>query len=75
MIRYVHIGNQLCSELNQFSFYNTITESFVSLNGDFIFDNPIHFRECYKDSKCPWPLDRFLRLIPSPPPNGGKHED
>lgn len=67
MVVYIHIGNQILSEDNSFSFYNTVTDRFFEFNGYQVFDSKEDFIDSYKDSEVSknYELERFINKIPN----------
>lgn len=66
MIRYVHIGDQIEEGTDQFAFYDTVTDRFIRLGGQEVFDDPSDLLEAARMSATPLPsgvLERMLRLI------------
>jgi len=39
MIRFIQIGDQIMEETNQFAFYDTVTDKFLSFNDTQVFDD------------------------------------
>lgn len=61
MIRYIHIGDQICEGNNDFAFFNTITDAFISFSGEQVFSNMDDFILYAKGT--PY-FDRCVLLIP-----------
>jgi hypothetical protein len=60
MLRYVHIGNQIDDDADQFTFYDTVTDKFVD-----IFDSLEDFRDWHKRiGYLKYSLERLEGLIP-----------
>ena len=71
MIRYVHIGDQIEEDANQFAFYDTRLCSFVHLLDTTVFDNEADLREAWKHEPGDKPeLDRLVGLIRDPDDQG-----
>lgn len=71
MIRFIEIGNQIgyADEENgekEFSFYNTVTDTFITIGESCVWTKKADFIHEYNHSgECGYPLERFLILIPS----------
>lgn len=66
MIRFIDIGDQICEGNNDFAFYDTITDSFLTL-GDFqTFSNleELNSFHASEPNKRKPKLDRLISLIP-----------
>ena len=61
MIRYVYIGDQIIEDYDDFAFFDTITDTFLSFDGDQVFSSVAEFENATIDSKL---LKRCLLLIP-----------
>lgn len=64
MIRFVEMkGIYIEDEIKSFGFYNTVTDTFIGLNGSYTFDNVKDFEYLY-DNNCGVDFERMKRLIP-----------
>ena len=59
MIRFVTMEGIYADDTKAFGFYNTVTESFISLSGSYVFDSIKDFEETRHDE-----FDRMKSLIP-----------
>lgn len=68
MIRYVHTGNQTMPDddgYDGFALYDTVTNQFVDLAGDQVFNGVAELREAWACEDGPKPeWERLVRLIP-----------
>lgn len=70
MIRYVHIGNQINDDADEFAFFDTVIGRFVDIDGEQLFRSVERLREAYAGAARAWPpaepqLERLLGLLPS----------
>ena len=68
MLRYVHIGDQIEDDENQFAFFNTQTGLFVTIDGEQVWNNKEDLLRCWLG--CPVNISkeflaRMMGLIPS----------
>jgi hypothetical protein len=65
MIRFVHIGDQIYEEYNQFAFYNTVTDKFLAFDGKQVFDSINDFKDYARTSDISKDyIERCLSTIP-----------
>ena len=62
MIRFIYIGDQITDGSKDFAFYDTVTDHFVSVDGQFVFENTQDLIHASVDSK---QLARLIRLVPA----------
>jgi hypothetical protein len=67
VIRFVHIGDQINEDQNDFAFFDTITNSFIDFNGGQVFDSKDHFDLFAKDDPR---YERCIGLMPTASNNG-----
>lgn len=69
MIIVIEIGDQIGyaeEGEKEFSFYNTVTDSFMTIGVNCVWTSRQDFIDDYNiSSECNYPLERFLTLIPS----------
>jgi len=69
MIRFIDLKNQICDGVNNFAFYDTITDTFCVFGEEDqqVFDSIDEFTNVYDKEKEGdlRPLSRFLNLIPT----------
>ena len=63
MYRYVHIGDQIDEDCDQFAFFDTKSNQFLCFAGQEVFDDPDDFALYASDD---YRYDRCVSLIPSP---------
>lgn len=61
MIRHIFIGDQINEGDKQFAFFDTVTDTFLSFEGEQVFDNVEDFKYCARGNSL---LERCLALIP-----------
>lgn len=70
MIRFVYIGEQIIDGNQNFAWYDTITDEFISFNGQMIFDSWEDFEKAHELEKADaWmgehtDIERFRSLFP-----------
>lgn len=66
MVRLVYIGEQITQGNNDFAWYDTITDEFISFAGQVVFDSWGDFEESYTITAFPHsPIERFKTLFPT----------
>jgi len=70
MIRFVDLKDQItCDGTHEFAWFDTITDSFICLNGVYTWQSWIDFEQDYDASydedfiATHWPIERFERLF------------
>ena len=70
MLRYIHIGNQICEDPNDFAWFDTVTDRFHMFNGTHVWSSWEDFVFDYNLERGGAGLDRYRRLYPKE-----KHND
>ena len=60
MIRFIDLSNQIEEGINQFSFFDTVTDKFEEFSGSQTWETVYEFQEDYDGNN----IDRYLDLIP-----------
>lgn len=67
MIRYINIGHQINldpGQPRQFAFFDTVTDTFLEIDGVQVFDTIPEFQECAEAGCSPEQAERLYDLIP-----------
>lgn len=68
MIRYVHVGNQIAlsedTPCEAFAFYDTVTDRFIELDGEQVFDTVEDLLAAYDADAEATGIERLLSLMP-----------
>jgi len=60
MIRFIHIGDQIKDDADEFAFFDTVTSTFLSFDGEQVFDSFGDFAYFAADER----YQRCLRILP-----------
>lgn len=66
MIRYVHIGDQINDDCDEFAFYDTVVDRFIVIDGRSNFESEAQLREHLATFRADDLAERFLNLVPPP---------
>lgn len=68
MIRYVHIGDQILEDRDQFAWFDTVIDEFIEFNNETVFNSWDEFQEYLEQTEYWNPLARarFESLFPRP---------
>lgn len=64
MIRFLDLNNQITEVTKHFAFYDTVTDTVCSFNGQQVFDSIGDFKYNFVRTSESGKIDRYLKLIP-----------